>query len=329
MASDTTFLQATNAILRALGSVSVATANFADPTGTKNAREIRAAKEILLEAWRETENKLPDSWWETSTEIELLGYTTGTFTAAPVGKVFTVDTVPSDTTHAEDYFFAVSGFDQWYKVDTLSSGPDEITIVSDFQGSLSFPNTYSYTLTRLRWPLPSNFRDVLNVFAPNTGVDVIKTSVEDIVERMSTEGYARTHRWPLYYAIGYNEETTPEPSIYFWPYPKRSVGDPIIFVRYQRKQTVPSAAADTFDCEEDAMSSLINRAKAQALIEVNRDVQGAAFYKALEEEKRQDQQTKERERARPSRLRPNMVDYRDFYKDAVKSERERRLWIQR
>lgn len=343
MASTTTFLQATNSVLRSINSGQVSSAQFADPTGAQNAREIIQAKEILLEAWREIQNKRPDHWWRQEADIQIaktyLGSydidvpaTTGATATNGSTSVTLKDFAALALTSindmvAADLYFHVVGESQHYRVTSLDTGTGALVLTSEYLGVSG--SDKSYELVPFRFSMPSDVRDTLNVYAPNVGKDVEPLSVEQLIEEMSTNSLISTDTWPSYYAVGVDSTGLKK----LWIYPFSST-DHYLVLRYLRQQTVPSAAANTFDLDEDAMPQLLNRAKAQAAMEILGGEEGlrmAAYYRALEEEKRDDDTTKQMSRVKSNRMVPNMgEDYRNFYRENTDVDRtKRRIFIRR
>jgi hypothetical protein len=337
MASDTTFLQATNSLLRSLNSASVVTADFADPSGAQNAREIRQCKEVILEVFRELQNKRPDSYWRKEADIFLAKTHLGSGDADASEGADVTNADPNVTLNdpdlatssiadvvETDLYFHVVGENQWYRVLTLDTGTGALVLTTDYLGDTSTDN--SYELVPYRFALPADFRDAINFFSPIVGVDVRPSSVERLIEWRSTNSVLISDSWPRDYAIGYDGAGARR--IYIYPFLSNDVW---MVLRYQKQQTVPSAAADTFDLEEDAMPVLLNRAKALAHLEITGNLQAVAYYRALEEEKRDDDATKQMERVGTNRLAPSTgMDYRKFYAEETDVDNtKRRIFLRR
>ena len=337
MASTTTFIQATNSVLRSLNSANVVAGDFADPSGAQNAREIRQCKEIILEAFREMQNKRPDSYWRKEADVLVAEARLVSGSDSPAqGADVTNDSTSvqiNDTglaassiadVVATDLYFHVVGENQWYRVASLDTGTGAMVLTSVYLGATA--TNRSCEIVPYRFSLPADFRDVINFFSPIVGIDARPSSVERLIEWRSTNSVLVRDSWPRQFAIGYDGSGNRK--VYVYPFLSK---DSWMVLRYQRQQTVPSASGDTFDIEEDAMPTLLNRAKAQAHLEISGNLQAVAYYRALEEEKRDDEATKQMERAGTNRLVPVVgADYRKFYAEETDVDNtKRRIFLRR
>jgi hypothetical protein len=356
MASTTTFLGASNAVLRSVNQPDIESGDFASLAGTSNAREARMAKEIILEAYRELQNKRPDSYYQDAAELflaERLQVSGNNTTDNPANgegivvingavgvQLYSDDLATSALSDASviatDLLLRVSGDTQWYRMATLDTPTGAGTLVSEYLGTTTTAPTATvagtaFEIVQFRTSTPANFRDTLNFYGPNMGVDVEHTSVDRLIEAISANSVLVSGSFPEEYAIGYDESSTPVRKIYWYPYLSQTRR---MTLRYLRQQTVPSAAGDVFDMEEDNIPELLNRARAQAAIEIMGGERGfalAQYFKGMEVEKRGDANMKQSERARSQRLIPATgEEYRLHYQEGTALDRVRkRIFLRR
>jgi hypothetical protein len=208
--------------------------------------------------------------------------------------------------------------------------------VSEYLGTTTTAPTATvagtaFEIVQFRTSTPADFRDTLNFYGPNMGVDVEHTSVDRLIEAISANSVLVSDSFPEEYAIGYDESSTPVRKIYWYPYLSQTRR---MTLRYLRQQTVPSAAGDVFDMEEDNIPELLNRARAQAAIEIMGGERGfalAQYFKGMEVEKRGDANMKQSERARSQRLIPATgEEYRLHYQEGTALDRVRkRIFLRR
>ena len=220
MASTTTFLQATNSVLRSIRSAEVASGDFADPTGTQNAKEIRQAKEILLDCLQEMQDKRPDSFWHTETDFEfgddiyeegkVIEIASDPIQSRVHGGINPGETVnwtnnlppPPDNhkmfgpvgvpTTFNNLRFRLRGgtfssgttspgWNFWRKIAQII-GPTPLTLEPPLEDAWDFTNgLFDYTIQRYRKEVPANFVDSLNVFYEGSGVTVGKNVLSDLI----------------------------------------------------------------------------------------------------------------------------------------------------
>jgi hypothetical protein len=344
------WLGATNSVLRAINSPGVTSAQFASPDGENNAREIRQAKEILDEVYTELQNDRPDSFWQKSVEFKIFKpYTVGGVSAIGVDPLNVditfanafLDDVPWMTaapqTGIDDTLLHILAERQYYRV-TGKPTSESLTL---FQGVIeqqgfndpAFP--IAYALFKYRYDLPVDFRDVLNVYNPYVGADLIPVGSERMVELISEYAYLVTTQgadtgWgtdPEYYTIQ-RDDVTGKKMIIVHPI---TVQDRVLTLRYQKNRGTLSAAGDTFDLDEDYMPILLSRAKARACIEIV-DIPGKAkYYHGVEAEQKKLAKIKAMEGgSQNQRLTPTTgSEYRAHYRETQQEDYNRRLWLRR
>jgi hypothetical protein len=327
----------------------VTAADFADPAGAQNAKELLQSKSIVLDCFLEMQNKRPDSYWHTEADIEYVGgeeYTVGLIgSSSTAGGVTTVSgAAPPDN---PDWFnghpmfnggdpvprtlrFKFDDQGVWRFILDITGPPPPPGVTTLTAEAIPYPYDQSgnwpnggvspinYTIQRYRHAVPDNFLDALNVYYEGKGVevgsvtpfDLRPVSPEMLIEHETRDFYRRAE------LAGLPSEYTIDhddgvPYLRVWPIPK---DDLRITMRYVRKQTVPSAAGDVFDMPEDEIPRLLNRAKHRANLEILGNFERASFYIRREDEATMDAATKQSERAEAMRLVPDQVEsYRGHY----------------
>lgn len=343
MASLMTFLQVTNSVLRALNSAPVADADFADPSGLANAREVIAAKAAVLEAHQEMQNKRPDSFWVTEADFQGAGAAGPTYSDGQVlsTNFFSPDETQFVGTGTNWVFmfltFHANGVPPIMEVRLENfSGPGDnspwrrvtrvLAPIIMFSKQMPEPygsgssGPYDYTVRVVKWALPSNMVDPVKLYYEGRdkklgGVhrrDLRYVSPETFLEHEKEDlyvsdpnGEAMPEEWTILHDSGDRIlSVRPEPT------------SPIrLTLRYVRSPTIPSLASDEFDVPEDEMPRLLNRAKHRALMADGRAEQ-AMFYVDREDEAQGDAFTKQMERVKVSRLVPDTQDFRSHYRES-------------
>lgn len=349
MASVTTYLQAVNAVLRAANAPSVSATVFAAPDGEPNSREVKAAKEIVLEVYEEFQNDRPDSFWQRSSELTLykphqLGgvvqIASGTPTQVDFSADADLDTIPwlalPNPTNATDSMLHINGERQYYRM-TLRQSDTRVILESpniEYVGYNDPTAPLAYSIFRYLYPLPADFRDVLNVYNPYVGSDLRPAGPERLIEVISEHGYVVTTTgggtgWgadPEFYGIW--RTNTGVPKLVVHPLPAQ---DRVLTLRYQKMLTRPTQATDTFDVDEDLFKGiLLNRMKARAAAELLGDVGMVQLYENWAKRGQDNAQQKSMEAGGEfMRIRPATgEDYRNFYGSA-RTRDQRRIFLRR
>lgn len=335
MPSTTTYLEMVNKVLRACGTPSCSAADFASPAGANNAREIRQAKEIVAEVYAELQNDRPDSWWHRVTEIKILKpFNEGGVIEIPSADPTTVDFAFDGALDFDDVpwigagaalptpgtFLHIQGERQYYRV-SLKQSATRLKLVTgniDHVGYNDPLRPIGYTLFKRTYDLPADFGDILNVYNEYVGTDVRPMGSERMVENMVAAGVLETSAGsggfgsdPELYAI-HRPDGGGAPVLLIHPVPSE---DRVLTVRYRKRATIPTLAADTFELDQDHTTWLLNMCKARAALEISRNPDEYAIYMREAKMGQQLAQQKSMESGGDfQRIRPTVgEDYRGHY----------------
>jgi hypothetical protein len=235
---------------------------------------------------------------------------------------------------------------QWYRVLRLITGtPPTLETKEVYLGHALYQTAFAaataadraaFSMVRFRYPLPSDFRDVMDVDRPFANTEVEPSSVNrinEMIARMGDTPETATH--PSKYAIGYDlveadAGGTPYtagphgPFIYIYPFPEKSTHYRLL---YQRQPTAidweadPDTGSGTIDLPEPMIPQLLHRCKLLAAIEIKGSGEAAGVYRQFEKERARRDASKQMSQAGNATLAPDTKSYRGHYRAATRAGR--------